>query len=162
KGDRSYRETYETLTSPLQYDKVLPGHALNVHQLRDLQTLCEGFRIAVPRHWSVLAQKRAVEQLRKYGRHQKDLLGSFVTNLKEHGEAGDVLLQVESLISKWLALEKGDHELQAFLHFHLAIGSARRFVSEANEMASLPQRFERLLRETQRLRHLFSDPAIAR
>src|SRR5688572_19317274 len=29
-------------------------------------------------------------------------------------------------------------------------------------MASLPQRFETLLRETQRLRHLLSDPAVAR
>jgi hypothetical protein len=70
--------------------------------------------------------------------------------------------QAETLISKWLALEKGDHELQGFQHFELAIGSAHGFVGETNEMASLPQRFERLLRETQRLRHIFSDPAIVR
>src|SRR6185295_7063505 len=47
-------------------------------------------------------------------------------------------------------------------HFEVAIGSAQRFVVDANEMASLPPRFEKLLRETQRLRHLFSDPAVAR
>src|SRR5439155_23689063 len=84
------------------------------------------------------------------------------TKLRDYGEAGDVVSHVETLISKWLALEKGDHELQGFQHFELAIGSAQRFAVEANEMASLPQRFEKLLRETQRLRHLFSDPAIAR
>src|SRR5207247_5820962 len=123
---------------------------------------CEGFRIPVPRQWSVLAQKRAVEQLRKYGRGQRDQMSGFVTKLKDYGEAGDVVSQVETLISKWLALEKGDHELQGFQHFELAIGSARRFVGEANDLASLPQRFERLLREKQRLRHLFSDRAIAR
>src|SRR5436305_14174720 len=37
KGERSYRETYETMLSPLQYDRVLPGRALNVNQLRNLQ-----------------------------------------------------------------------------------------------------------------------------
>jgi hypothetical protein len=162
KGEHSYREIYDTLINPLQYDKILPGHALNVNQLHDLQILCEGFRVPVPNHWSVLAQKRVVEQLRKYGRNQRDVLSGFVTRLRDFGEAGDVVSQVETLISRWLALEKGDHELQGFQHFELAIGSAQRFVGEANEIASLPQHFERLLRETQRLRHLFSDPAIAR
>lgn len=161
KGEHSYREIYDTLINPLQYDKILPGHALNVNQLHDLQTLCEGFRIPVPKHWSVLAQKRAVEQLRKYGRNQRDVLSGFVTRLMDSGEAGDLVSQVETLITKWLALEKGDHELQGFQHFELAIGSAQRFIAEANELASLPQRFERLLRETQRFRHLFSDPAVA-
>jgi hypothetical protein len=162
KGERSYRETYDTLINPLQYDRILPGHALNLNQLRNLQALCEGFKIAVPRHWSVLAQKRAVEQLRKHGRNQRDALSGFVTKLRDYGEAAETVSQVEMLISKWLALEKGDHELQGFQHFELAIGSTHRFIGEANEMASLPQRFERLLRETQRFRHLFGDPAIAR
>lgn len=162
KGEHSYREIYDTLIYPVQYDRILPGHALNANQLHNLQTLCEGFRIPLPKHWSVLAQKRAVEQLRKYGRNQRDVMSGFATKLRDAGEAGDVASQVETLISKWLALEKGDHELQGFQHFEMAIGSAHRFVGEANEMASLPQRFERLLRETQRLRHLFGDPAVAR
>jgi hypothetical protein len=162
KGDRSYREIYDTLISPLQYDRILPGHALTINQLHNLQTLCEGFRIPLPKHWSVLAQKRAVEQLRKCGRQQRDQLSGFVTALKEFGDAGEVVSEVEALIAKWLAIEKGDHELQGFLHFEIAIGSAPKFVADANEMASLPPRFDRLLRETRRLRHLFSDPAIAR
>jgi hypothetical protein len=161
KGEQSYRDTYDTLVNPLQYDKILPGRALSVTQLRTLETLCQGFRIPIPKQWSVLAQKRAVAQLRKFGSNQRDVLSSFVTKLKEYGEAAETVAQAESLISKWIALEKGDHELQGLQHFELAIGSAQRFIAEANEMASLPQRFERLLRETQRFRHLFSDPAIA-
>ncbi len=161
KGEHSYREIYDTLPSPLQYDKVLPGTALNLNQLRNLQTLCEGFRIPVPKQWSVLTQKRAVEQLRKHGSRQRDQLSAFVTQLKTYGEAGTLLADVEAIIAKWLALEKGDHELQGFQHFEHAAGSIHRFVVEANEMASLPQRFERLLRETQRFRHLFSDPIFA-
>jgi hypothetical protein len=152
---------YETLTSPLQYDTVVPGHALSANQLRNLQILCEGFHITAPKQWSVLAQKRVVDQLRKYGRGQRDLLSAFLMRLKEHGEAGETVSQVEDLLSKWLALEKGEHELQAFQHFEAAAGPPHRFAMQANELASLPQRFEKLLRETQRFRHLFSHPAVA-
>ncbi len=161
KGEHSYREIYETLANPLQYDKILPGQALNLNQLRDLQTLCEGFRIPAPRQWSVLAQKRAVEQLRKYGSRQRDQLGAFASQLRAHGEAETLLAEVEAHALKWLALDKGDHELQGFQHFMHAAGSAHRFVAESNELASLPQRFERLVRESQRLRHLFGDPVFA-
>src|SRR5439155_8804363 len=31
KGDHSYRDTYETMISPLQYDRILPGRALSVN-----------------------------------------------------------------------------------------------------------------------------------
>ena len=91
----------------MQYDRVLPGHGLNLNQLRNLETLCEGFRIPAPKQWSVLAQKRSVEKLRKYGRVQRDQMSGFVTKLKDYGEAGELVSQVDSLISRWLALEKG-------------------------------------------------------
>ena len=39
KGEQSYREVYETLPNPLQYDRILPGQALSLNQLRELQTL---------------------------------------------------------------------------------------------------------------------------
>jgi hypothetical protein len=162
KGERSYREIYQTLPSPLQYDRIVPGHALNVHQLHNLQTLCEGFRIPIPKHWSVIAQKRAVGHLQKHGRTQREQLNAFAGKLKDFGESGELASQVDALAAKWLALEKGEHELQAFQHFEQAIGSVHGFIGEANELASLPARFEKLLRETQRFRHLFSDPAVAR
>jgi hypothetical protein len=160
KGEQSYRDLFETLPNPLQYDKILPGKALGLNEVRDLQALCEGFRVPVPKQWSVLAQKRAIEQLRRYGARQRDQLSEFVTRLQASGEAGDVVSRVEGVIAKWGALEKGDHEIQAFQHFQAAAGQPQAFVFEANEIASLPQRFERLMRELQRFRHLFSDPVL--
>ena len=161
KGDRSYREIYETLLFPIQYEKILPGRALNLNQLHDLQILCEGFRIPVPRQWSVLAQKRAIEQLRKTGARHRDTLSEFAAGLKSQGEANDLVEQVEKVISQWGALEKGEHELQAFQHFLYEIGSPQRFAVEAGDLASMPAKFERLLRETRRYRHLFGYPSVS-
>lgn len=161
KGDRSYRETYETLPNPLNYDKVLPGRALSLNQLHDLQILCEGFHIPVPKQWSVLAQKRAIEQLRKYGSRQRDQLSEFVAQLNASGEGESLAQPFETLISRWLALDKGDHELQGFEHFMFAIGNPQQFVKEALELTSLPVRYERLLRESRRFRYLFGYDCIA-
>jgi hypothetical protein len=169
KENHSYRDSYETLIYPLQYDKVLPGSALNVNQLHDLQILCEGFQVAVPRQWSVLAQKRAIEQLRKLGNKHRDQLSAFSSSLTAQGEAEELVDRMGKAISQWLALEKGEHELQGFQHFLFTAGAPQRFVVEANELASMPARFERLLRESRRYRHLFGyrcvsecpDPHIA-
>ena len=160
KGQHSYRDTYETLANPLQYDKIVPGRALSLNQLHDLQIICDGFDIRTPKQWSVMAQKRAIEQLRQLGRRQRDQLSGFLTKLKAQGEAEETQNQIEKVIGSWLALEKGEHELQAFEHFLFTIGSATRFVQEAGEIISLPARFERLMREAQRFRHLLGYPCL--
>jgi hypothetical protein len=161
KGDRSYRETYETLPNPIQYDRILPGQALNMAQLRQLEALCESFRIAVPKQWSVLAQKRAIEQLRRYGARQRDQLIEFVSRVKSSGESESLSGPFEELITKWLSIEKGEHELQGFEHFLYSIGNPQKFAEEAMALASLPVRYERLLRESQRYRHLFGYPCVS-
>src|SRR5207244_3763344 len=79
-------EMYETLINPQQYDRIVPGRALNLNQLRDLQTLCEAFRIRTPKQWTVMAQKRAIEQLGQCGLRQRDQLSSFVIKLKDQEE----------------------------------------------------------------------------
>jgi hypothetical protein len=155
KGEHSYRDHYETLMNPLQYDRILPGRGLSLQQLKDLQALCEAFHVPIPRQWTVLAQKRAVEQLRKVGAKQRDALGAFVMKLRAHGEAAELVQAIERLIGQWVALEKGDHELQGLQHFLFEIGAPQRFVAEAADMALLPGRYERLMRETERYRHLF-------
>ena len=154
------RESYETMPNPLQYDKILPGRALNLHEIRDLQTICEAFRINTPRQWTVLAQKRAIEQLRKEGSRQRDRLGEFLRNLASSGESEALEQQVQRVVSQWLALEKGNHELQGFQQFLFEIGSAHRFVEQAAEMASMPDRYEKLLSESRRYRHLLSYDAL--
>ncbi len=162
KGGKSYRDSYDTLPNPIQYDRVVPGRALNLNQIRDLETLAEGFGVRTPKQWSVMAQRRIVDQLRKTGRQQRDQASQFLVKLKAHGDAGELAAEVETFIEQWLALEKGAGEIQAFQHFMFAAGSARGFVVKARELSSLPDRFERLLRETERYRHLFGYPCVAR
>jgi uncharacterized protein DUF6079 len=162
KGERSYRDAYDTLPNPLQYDRVLPGRALALEQIAQLEALSQAFKLPVPKHWSVLAQKRAVQQLRRYARGQRDELSKLAAVLAQRDEGEETRARLEALITQWLALEKGEHELQAFQHFAHAIGSAPRFIAEANELASLPRRFEPLLRESERLRHLLDDPVLRR
>jgi len=161
KGNKSYREMYETLSNPIQYDKIVPGRALNTTQLRDLQTLAEGFGVRVPKQWSVLAQRRAIEQLKREGRKQRDQASEFLMKLNANGEAGELPAEIEKFIDQWVALEKGENELQGFQHFLFEIGSPRAFVVRAKELTTLPDRFERLLREAQRFKHLFDYPCIA-
>lgn len=161
KGNRSYREHYETLSSPLQYDAVVPGHGLNALQLRELQLLCDNFEIKVPKQWSVSAQKRVIAQLRSIGGSHREMLGAFLLKLKELGQAETLAENVEKCLGQWLALEKGEHELQGFQQFLFEAGSASRFAAQARELAALPLRFESLLREVQRYRHLFSFPCLA-
>ncbi len=161
KGNQSLREMYETLVNPLQYDRIVPGRALSLNELRDLELLCSGFRLPTPKHWSVLAQKRTVDQLRRFGSRQRDLLSGFLSRLRAEKGTEELAGQVEKLISRWLALDAGEHELQGFQQFLFEIGSPQRFVAEAGEMMSLPARLDRLLRETQRFRHLFSYPCVA-
>ncbi len=161
KGNQSLRDVYETLINPLQYDRIVPGRALSLNELRDLEVLCSGFHLPTPKHWSVLAQKRTVDQLRRFGSRQRDQLSEFLTRLRAAKGTEELAARVEKLISCWLALDKGEHELQGFQQFLFETGSPQGFVAEAAEITSLPARLDRLLRETQRFRHLFSYPCVA-
>ncbi len=160
KGQTSYREAYETLPNPLQYDKIIPGKGLRMDQIKDLQTFCENFRIPPPRQWTVLAQKRAIEQLRRAAVRQRDTLGEFAARLKIQPQMEELASRLEQHISKWLELEKGENEFQGFEHFQFAAGAPKIFASEASELASLPVRFDKLMREAQRYQHLFGYPCV--
>ncbi len=161
KGDRSYREFYDTLTNPLQYDKVLPGRALTLPQIHDLESLCEGFRVQVPKQWTVLAQKRAIVQLQRVGGRQRGLIGDLVLKLKSEPDTVELQARLERLISQWLALEKGKNELQGLQQFLFEIGSVSRFLAECDAAAWWLDRFDHLIRETRRFRHLFGYPVLA-
>lgn len=161
KGQHSYRDSFETLIDPLQYDRILPGHALQVNQLRDLQALCEGLQLRVPKQWTVLAEKRAIEQLRQLGRKHRDQLSEFLTRLQAQDQAaGELETRIERLMTCWSALDKGENEFQAFQHFLHALISPQRFAADVKEIMSLPARYDKLMREAQRFRHLFGYPCL--
>ena len=160
KDQHSYRETYETLWNPLQYDRVVPARALSTEKLHDLELLCETFQIPLPKQWTVAAQKRAIEQLRKFGSRQKDQFADFLLKLRGEPDTGELVAQIQKLISQWMALEKGEHEIQGFEHFLFAAGSPQRFAAEVREISALPARFDKLLGDTRRYVHLFHYPCV--
>jgi len=161
KGDHSYRDYFETLVNPLQYDRVLPGHALVLSQIRDLEMMCQSFRIPIPRQWTVLAQRRAVNQLAKQGNRVRSQLVDLLMKLKTEPDTQELQAQLEKLISQWQALEKGKNELQGFQHFLFEIGAPARFAAESAAAASLLDRYDQMMRETRRFRHLFGYPCLA-
>ncbi len=117
KGRHSYRDTYETLANPLQYDKIVPGRALNLNQLHDLQILCEGFGIRIPKQWSVIAQKRAIEQLRQLGLEKGDHeLQAFEHFLFTIGSAPRFVEEAGEMISLPARFERLLREAQLFRH----------------------------------------------
>ena len=68
KDRKSYRDAFETLANPLQYDRIVAGHALGVEQIDALERMCKGLGIPTPAHWSVLTQRRCAAQLADFGR----------------------------------------------------------------------------------------------
>jgi hypothetical protein len=160
KGSHSYRDHYPTLPDPISYDKVVPGRSLSLDQLRDLQLLAEGMNLRIPRQLSVLAQKNLIGQLRQAGREERQRLGQFRIRLMDQAGTEELILRLENQLSAWMALEKGENELQAFHHFLYTIQAPARFLALHREFTSLPDRFDKLLRETQRASHLLSYPCM--
>lgn len=160
KDRRSYRDIYETLPTPIQYDRIVPGKALSVEQLRALEVLCEARRVRVPKQWTVASQRRAIQELQAAGRAESLRLQPPLMKLAELGEGQELAEKMQRVIALWGALQKGDHELQGFTQFLYEAGSAERFLALAADVADAPAHLQQVLGELQRIRHLFSHPTI--
>ena len=160
KDRQSYREAFETLPNPLQYDRVVLGHALTSKQLDAMQQLCGGLKITVPKQWTVLAQRRIVEKIRETGRRYVERLQSLFAELQSSEQGKPLLEPLNNHIQHWSNLDKGDNALQGFEHFLYGIGSIGGFLDEIQNFNELPDRLPRLLAELQRLQHLLDHPAI--
>ena len=160
KDRKSYRESFEILSNPLQYDRVELGHALSTQQLEAMKRLCDGLNIVTPKQWTVLAQRRIVEKLCAIGRQHTDRLQEVVVKLQS-AELGQHLLErLRHHILCWNNLSKGDHALQGFEHFQYEVTSISGFLEDVRTFKDLPERLPRLIAELQRLQHLFSHPAL--
>ncbi|MBI2839732.1 MAG: hypothetical protein HYX75_15580 [Acidobacteria bacterium] len=162
KEKKSYRELFETLPTPIQYGKIVPGRALTADQLRDLQHLCDALGVRVPKQWTVAAQRFAVQQLREVARAQSVRFQSALLKLQQYGVSEELSGKLHKMLAQLAAIEKGEHELQGFEHFLYEIGSPARFLSLHAELSPLPDRIDRLLAELTRCKHLFTHPAWAR
>jgi hypothetical protein len=160
KGNRSYRDFYETFPSPLQYDRVVPAHGLSLDELRQLEKLCHGLGIRLPREWTVFTQRRAVEQLREKGRRDTEALQGLLVKLQQKEQGLELQSKLGRMLRKWEALLCGENDLPGLQHFLCEIGSVEQFLSMAGELRELPGRIDRLLLEVGRFQHLLSHAVL--
>lgn len=161
KSRRSYRELYETLPDPLQYEQVVPCSALNLEQLKDLQILFEGLQLRGPKEWTVLAQRRAVRQVKEALTRQTDSLRVLLLKIQAQDQAEELAHALRQLLSWVQTLQQGNNELDDLQQFLFEIGSPRRFLTMLAEVRGLPERLDRVLTERKRYQHLFHHPSLA-
>ncbi|MEW6367841.1 MAG: DUF6079 family protein [Acidobacteriota bacterium] len=161
KDRQSYRELFEALPTPIQYDRIVPGRALSVEQLRELEKLCKRFGARVPAQWTVIGQRNAVRQLREAGHRESTRLQQALLKIAQAPGAAALSEKLARVVRLWNSLEAGDSELQGFQQFLYEAGTAELFVSLCDELEGAPERIEKILAELQRFSHLLGHPALA-
>lgn len=163
KGGRSYRELFELLPDPLNYERVEPAVGLSVEAIGDLRTLCEGLGVTCPPRWHVLGQRRAIERLRQAGQKIAGELEPVLFRLGEADPANPLVEHLHGIVLPWRTLEADPEPLTAFETFRHEIGNAARFVERVGEARKLPGRIERVAGEMKRCMHVLEAlPAVAR
>jgi len=160
KGKTSYREAYETMPNPLQYDRVVPGRALPVEQSRELQLLCEKLRIRLPQQLTVIAQRRAAREIRTRLREELDPLRKLKVKLASIDGGQKLADRLSQFILRLGALEAADDEIQGFQQFLYEFGTSSRALADLVEYRELSERIDQVLDELGRFQHLFSHPVI--
>lgn len=161
KGKISYRESFETLPNPVQYDRIVPGRALRADQVRELTTICEALQIRLPGQMTVMAQRRAAAEL---CRQIEDVIGSMKgLHVKLLGVAGgkNVAERLVQFLHRAEALQQGENQLHAFQQFMFEVGTAQRFLRELSDFQQLADRLDGILESLKRYQHLFSHPVMA-
>jgi len=162
KERRSYRDSFELLPNPLQYDRIVPGTGLGDEQIRALEQLCDALGVKRPAHWTVLTQRRCAAQLGEVGRRAAERLQPLMLRLAAVEQGAAVAARIQQHLERWNALHKGRDELQGLQQFLFEIGSPAAFLDEARFVEGLPARLPPLLAEMRRYTHLFQHPAVQR
>ncbi len=161
KEGRSYRELFETLPNPLQYDRIGPAHALRAEELAELRRLAEGFHVRVPAQWTVPAQRQLAAGLRELGSAHSAELRGLLEKLESMGSDRALADQISEVLKQWSVLDQGAEPLKALQQFLHEIGSAARFLSRAASFAELPARIDKVLGELRRYHHVLHHPVLA-
>ncbi len=162
KGRSSYRECFETLPNPLHYDRLVPGHALGMDRLNELQRLCEGLNIRIPSQWSVMLQRHCANKLLEWRGRQRETLQPLIRQLGRLEQGRGLAERIQRHLDLWNALDKGEHLLQGLEQFLFEITPVDGFLEELRAYARLPERLQRLLDETRRYIHLLQHPGLAK
>lgn len=160
KGSKSYRDTFETLANPLQYDRVVPGRALRGNQIQELITMCEGLQIRIPKQLTVMSQRRAVAEVRRRVAELVAPLRNFSAQLQSDTGNAEAAEPLRRLISQAAALQQQPDESRAFQQFIFECGSARRFLDQLHEYTELAEKLGKLQESIQRYECLLSHPNV--
>ncbi|MDH5672888.1 MAG: DUF6079 family protein [Myxococcales bacterium] len=158
KGDRCYRELYETLPSPRSYDRVVAGRSLPADQHRTLERICETFSIPLGKDFSASAEHHAIAELSQRLAASVMAIDRIAPRLEGPGGAdsqlGEKIAELRELSD---GLQDAGDPLDAFEAFAHRIGSAGRFLALYQELDELPERVVRYADELERLGHLLDQ-----
>ena len=160
KGRKSYRELYETLPRPIQYDRIVAGRALAVEELRALERLLDGLRMRRPDRWTVLAQRKTAGRIREIGGKTRAKLLVFAERLEKTEGANELVNEIREIMSTWTVLDTGSDEIAGLRLFLREIASPEQFVARMRELMQLPGRVDRLSSERQRFLFLFGHKGL--
>ncbi len=157
----SYRDSFETLPDPLQYEQVVPGSTLDAEQLQAVEQLCAILGLPVPRQWNVLAQRRLARRIREAAKKRVEGLRPLAERLQSHPEGEPVARRLALHLEKWQILTAPGDPLQALRQLFYEVDPVAAWLAEAETFDALGQRLERLLAEVERYRHLLRHPALS-
>lgn len=164
KEGKTLRELAEMFPDPLQYDEIVPAEALPAETQRKLELLCEAFEVRLAARASALTQRRAIRKLFEAVRGFREQLQPMLFELSRQGGGDRLRLQVEKVTLPLRTLEQRAREsddVDAFTAFVAEIEPVDEFVERVQAMRAWPDRFQRMLSEVERLRHLLGKPGIA-
>lgn len=155
KGSRSYRDAFETLSSPLKYDRVVSGGSLSLEELHRIQRIMEAFGLRVPEHWTIFAQHRAADVIAE----RSASLARAMAPLVELDVDEELAARIRWLVDRLPSLAGSDKlgELHAVAADATA---ARRLAAEVAQLRELPGRIEKLRLQVSGLLHWVRHPEI--
>ncbi len=154
KGRQSYRDLFDMLPNPIQYDRLAPGRGLSAEQVRSLEKICQGLGIGLPRGWTVPEQRRTLGRLREAARAQAERLQALLVKLEGLRRDDATADHVRTMLAQWRLLEQGDDALASFEEFLSRVESTGAFLELHASLQKLPERIDRLISEVKRFEHL--------
>jgi len=161
KAGKSYRDAYETIPNPIQYDRIQKLRQLSLEQIKDVEEICSGLQISVPKNLSSsLHLKKAIMNLKSFGSTQEDKLSGALFNLSDQPWSQSFKKRILHHLQIWKSLEKGGSEFEQIQHFLFQVARPSAFIQEHLQLQTLPQTVNKIQQDIARFRDLFQHPLI--
>lgn len=160
KGSHSYWDSFETLPTPIQYDRAVPGQALKPARVADLLELCERLQITIPPKLTVLGQRRAVTQLRNRLAELTTPLRQLKGRLAAMPDAQEAAEKLDAFLERAAVLAHSSDELHAFQQLIFEFKSTEGFLGELQELTAFAQKADTAMEQRARMVQLLSHPAV--